>query len=274
MTEGQLRLLRSSDLDSAMELSRLAGWNQTLEDWQMLLRLEPQACFAVELDNRVVATATLLCYGTRLAWIGMVLTRPEYRRRGLARRLMEKTLDCAATRKIESIKLDATADGQPLYEKLGFKTEQIIERWFRDAATKNTSSMTAATTGAALLPLEMDAEAFGAGRCIVLQQLATRNNPHVNNDAFCFSRKGSRCNYLGPCVAKNSTSARAVIEEALHASPPSSWFWDLLNTNQAALDLAATLGFVPQRRLERMAIGNRLIKNDQMVYAIAGFELG
>jgi len=273
MTEGQLRLLRTSDLDGAMELSRLAGWNQTLEDWRLMLQLEPQACFAIELDNRVVATTTLLCYGSKLAWIGMVLTHPEYRRRGLARRLMEKALDCAVVRKIESIKLDATADGQPLYQKLGFKTEQIIERWFRDAAGKNASGTTAASTGG-MLPLEMDAEAFGADRRIVFQQLATRNNPHINNNAFCFSRNGSRCNYLGPCVAKDATSARAVIEETLRASSPSSWFWDLLNTNKAALHLAASLGFVPQRRLERMAIGDRLAKNDQMVYAIAGFELG
>lgn len=273
MTEGQLRLLRSSDLDGAMELSRLAGWNQTVHDWQMLLRLEPQGCFAIELDNRIVATTTLLCYGTKLAWIGMVLTRPEYRRRGLARRLMEKALECAATRKVESIKLDATADGQPLYEKLGFKTEQIIERWFRDATSKIASG-TKTAPSTTPLPLEIDTGAFGANRSILFQELATRNRPHASNDAFCFSRNGSRCNYLGPCVAKDPASARGVIEETLRASPQSSWYWDLLSTNKKALGLAAVLGFVPQRRLERMSIGHRLTKNDQIIYAIAGFELG
>jgi hypothetical protein len=34
------------------------------------------------------------------------------------------------------------------------------------------------------------------------------------------------------------------------------------------------LGFAPQRRLERMVLGNSLSTNDEMVYAIAGFELG
>jgi ribosomal protein S18 acetylase RimI-like enzyme len=273
MTDGQLRLLRPADIDGAMELSRLAGWNQTIDDWQMLLQLEPEGCFAVELDHRVVATTTLLCYGTRLAWIGMVLTRPEYRRRGLARRLMEKALETAAARKIESIKLDATADGQPLYKELGFKTEQIIERWFRDAPAENASGTPVASVRTPL-HLKMDAEAFGADRRMVFHELAARNRPITSNDAFCFSRNGSRCNYLGPCVANNPASARGVIEETLHASPSSSWFWDLLDSNKAAIDLAATLGFVPRRRLERMAIGDQLSKNDQMVYAIAGFELG
>jgi ribosomal protein S18 acetylase RimI-like enzyme len=273
MPEASLRLLRPDDLQGAMELSRLAGWNQTIDDWQMLLRLEPEGCFAIELDNRIVATTTLLCYGTKLAWIGMVLTRPEYRRRGLARRLMEAALGRAAALKIESVKLDATSDGRPLYEKLGFKTEQIIERWFRDATAENASGTTTVLSTTPL-PLEIDIDAFGADRSILFQELATRNRPHASNDAFCFSRNGSRCNYLGPCVAKDPAFARGVIEETLKGSPPSSWYWDLLNTNKKALGLAAVLGFVPQRRLERMSIGHRLTKNDQMVYAIAGFELG
>jgi GNAT superfamily N-acetyltransferase len=273
MAEGSLRLLRLNDLDGAMELSRLAGWNQTIDDWEMLLRMEPQGCFAIELDNRIVATTTLLCYGTQLAWIGMVLTRPEHRRRGFARRLMETALDRAAALKIESVKLDATADGQPLYEKLGFKTEQIIERWFHDV--QPASAFPKSTTPPSrALSLQMDREAFGAERDSLLEQLAARNRPDAAADTYCFSRPGSRCRYLGPCVARDSNSARTVIEQALQNSPESSWYWDLLNTNKKALGLAAVLGFVPQRRLERMAIGNRISKNDQMVYAIAGFELG
>lgn len=272
MPEGQLRILRADDLESAMKLSRLAGWNQTIDDWQMLLRLEPQGCFAIELDHRIVATTTLLGYGTALAWIGMVLTHPEYRRRGFAKRLMEKALECAAARKIESVKLDATADGRPLYEKLGFQTEQVIERWFRDATPVTSSRWNSPNSTSP--SFQMDTPAFGADRRHVFQELTIRNRPHASGQAFCFSREGSRCRYLGPCVANDSNSARTVIEEALQSSPPSSWYWDLLNTNKPALDLAAELGFAPQRRLERMSIGQPLAKNDQMVYAIAGFELG
>jgi hypothetical protein len=38
--------------------------------------------------------------------------------------------------------------------------------------------------------------------------------------------------------------------------------------------LAAEFDFAPQRRLERMVLGQRLPKEDEIVYAIAGFELG
>src|SRR5258707_4862314 len=96
MTRGNLRILQAADLRSAIELSRIAGWNQTMDDWQTVLRLDPQGCFCIELDDRIVATTTLLCYGSRLAGIGMVLTLREYRRRGFALRLVKAALERAA----------------------------------------------------------------------------------------------------------------------------------------------------------------------------------
>jgi ribosomal protein S18 acetylase RimI-like enzyme len=272
MSQENLRLLCPADLGGAVELSRLANWNQTIDDWEMLLRLDPQGCFAIEVDGQIVSTTTLLCYGKQLAWIGMVLTRPEYRRRGFAKRLMQAALERASDLKIESIKLDATADGQPLYEKLGFKTEQVIERWFRDGQSTITPAQPALRNIPP--PLEMDREAFGADRAMLLQQLASRNPPESTGEAYNFSRNGARCQYLGPCVARDQKSARTVIAHTLQSSPQSSWYWDLLSSNQNAIDLAAEFGFAPQRRLERMVLGDSITKNDQMVYAIAGFELG
>jgi ribosomal protein S18 acetylase RimI-like enzyme len=267
---GHFRLLRAEDVTGAMELSRLARWNQTQDDWEMMLRLDPLGCFAIETDGLIAATATLLCYGNRLAWIGMVLTRPEYRRRGFAQRLMESALKRAADLKIESIKLDATPQGQPLYEKLGFKTEQIVERWFRD----ENSPVLRIESSPSQYSLEMDSEAFGANRSTLLQILASRNAPHTIGEAYCFSRRGTRARYLGPCVAQTQKAARAVIEHTLRDPSESGWFWDLLSANKNAIRLAEEFGFAPQRRLERMVLGNSLPQNDEMVYAIAGFELG
>jgi ribosomal protein S18 acetylase RimI-like enzyme len=272
MSPGNLRLLRPGDLDGAVELSRLAGWNQTIDDWQMLLRLDPQGCFGIELDDRIVATTTLLCYGDQLAWIGMVLTKPDYRRRGFAQRLMQTALARAASLRTKSIGLDATPEGQPLYEKLGFETEQVVERWFRDG--RQATAAVEPVLSLSRPSLEMDREAFGADRTVLLQELACRNPPNGTDEAYGFSREGARCRYLGPCVALEQRAARLVIEQILLESPETGWYWDLLTANIKAVELAEELGFVAQRRLGRMVIGNRLAKNDQLVYAIAGFELG
>jgi ribosomal protein S18 acetylase RimI-like enzyme len=273
MLAGNLRQLRHSDLPDALELSRLANWNQTQTDWELLLRLDPQGCFGIEAEDHIVATATLLCYGKQLAWIGMVLTKPDYRRMGFANRLMHAALERAAHLKIESVKLDATADGQPLYEKLGFTTEQIVERWFRNG-NADLAGNWLTSLPSEIASKEMDREAFGANRFEVLDDLAKRNSPVTISEGFCFTREGARSRYLGPCIAVDQQNARTVIEQTLRASPESSWYWDILASNEKAVALAQEFGFVRQRRLERMVFGGRLTTNDRLVYAIAGFELG
>src|SRR4051812_28835949 len=107
----KLRRLRAEDIPAAAELSAQAGWNQTEEDWRTLLELSAQGCLAIEVDGHLAATTTLLCYGRRLAWLGMVLTKAEYQRRGFARKLLECALKYADSMGIATIKLDATDQG-------------------------------------------------------------------------------------------------------------------------------------------------------------------
>ncbi len=63
----------------------------------------------------------LLDTGTRRVYIYNVYTEPEYRRRGLARRLITTMLDWCRSENILAISLHASNDGHSLYESLGFK---------------------------------------------------------------------------------------------------------------------------------------------------------
>lgn len=82
-----------------------------------------------EIDKTVVSTAYLVISekpanpafitgitGTLLN----VLTYPEYRRKGIATKVIEKIIDEAKKSEVSSINLSATNDGKPLYEKIGF----------------------------------------------------------------------------------------------------------------------------------------------------------
>src|SRR5258708_39645964 len=111
-----------------MRLKEAAGWNQTAADWQRVLALEPDGCFAIECDGQVRATTTAVCYGEELAWVGMVLTDAQYRGRGFARRLMEHTLAYLRGKRGAWVKLDATDMGRPLYGRLGCPDHGTIER--------------------------------------------------------------------------------------------------------------------------------------------------
>jgi len=56
----------------------------------------------------------------REAYIMNLFTRPEVRRRGIARRLMRHVLDVVQSEGTYKVRLYATPDGRPLYESLGF----------------------------------------------------------------------------------------------------------------------------------------------------------
>ena len=60
--------------------------------------------------------------------IGNVYTLPPYRRRGLARLLMERIVHWSIRDGIDQLTLDASAQAQPLYESLGFVGTSIMNK--------------------------------------------------------------------------------------------------------------------------------------------------
>lgn len=53
-----------------------------------------------------------------------VVTLPEYRRKGIAGKLVKMALEKAKQLGAEFVELQATADGAPLYKKIGFKDKE------------------------------------------------------------------------------------------------------------------------------------------------------
>ena len=234
-----------------MSLSGSAGWNQTEQDWRRMLELSPELCLGIALDGKLVASATALCYGTTLAWIGMVLTLPEYRGRGLARRLLQELLGQLRERGIGQIKLDATDLGAKLYREFGFVDEQPVERWEREGG-----------------PLPVAGNDLYAGEDRVLRALARDGLVWTGDGGTMMARQGAVRSYLGPIVAPSQHAARELLRHVDGAAA----YWDFLPEFHDARSLAWYLGFRPVRRLTRMSLGES--PRSKNVYGIAGFEYG
>jgi len=259
-----------------MRLKEAAGWNQTEADWRNLLTLAPDGCFGIDCDGELRATTTAVCFGQRLAWIGMVLTQHEYQRRGFARRLMEHALEYLRRRSVAWIKLDATDMGAPLYDRLGFREEGRIERWIRPRAVVPDG---AASAGPFVPDAALDREAFGADRWRLLEVLAGIESAAVLGAGFAMGRPGANAAYFGPCVARSEEAARNLVAWFLCRHPDEDVCWDILAANTAAVNIARQFGFERKRELSRMAVSGTspapaFQKNDRLVFAAAGFEFG
>jgi GNAT superfamily N-acetyltransferase len=267
-----IRRLLPSDMESAIRLTRAAGWNQVPSDWERLLRLEPEGCFALESEGQVAATTTALCYGQELAWIGMVLTAPEFRRRGFADALIAKALQYVEQRGVSVVKLDATDKGIGLYRRHGFMDECEIQRWRREPGP------TEGTEIFSYVPdFAYDRAIFGTDRATVLETLEEFDAVSLPGGGYAMGRPGFLASYFGPCVVHSPAAARRLLRWFLTKHPDKAIFWDLFPHNKEAVQLAQEFGFTPVRTLVRMHLSRpsaRSFPNPAEVFAIAGFELG
>ncbi|MEZ5395335.1 MAG: GNAT family N-acetyltransferase [Bryobacterales bacterium] len=271
-----IRTMTKADIPGLMELKNSAGWNQIEADWENVLALEPSGCFVYEADGRVAGSATVASFGTKLAWIGMVLVLPDYRRRGIARALMEHSVSYCRERQIDCVKLDATDMGRPLYASLGFEDEQPIERWGLEGCNVEAVEAPPRLASAESI-FELDRESFGADRTRMLAILHQRFPEHAFGDAhgYGLGRPGFNAYFVGPVVAPDRAQAERFVRALLAQQQGKRVFWDILPQHEAAAELAVRLGFAPLRKLVRMALPLRPpMGRPRNVWATAGFEYG
>lgn len=275
----EIRLLFESDIPAAMKLKEAAGWNQTEADWSRLIKLEPNGCFAAIENDQLVGTTTTTTYEDDLAWIGMVLVDPQHRRRGIATRLIETAL-AYLDGKVAVVKLDATAEGSLVYEKFGFKTESLVERWRDSVKSRSVEREDTAVNLEALLAL--DRRAFSADRSRLIKSLIddSRISPVLVKDesgsltGYALARLGTRAVYIGPVVTTDTRHVENLLDRILGHVSGSSVYIDFSNECGVSSSVLADRGFVKERDLIRMSFGQRSVKTSPLVIAIAGPEIG
>ncbi|MCA9086236.1 MAG: GNAT family N-acetyltransferase, partial [Planctomycetaceae bacterium] len=283
-----IRRMMEDDLPAADHLRNMAGWNQLPGDWLRLLRYEPDGCFVAVVGNDVCGTVTTTTYDAaspdspRVAWIGMMLVHPDYRRRGIATALMQQAIEYLQQRSVHCIMLDATPAGEFVYAQLGFRRTGAFRRFrkpsddgknhrtpdvplpseFQAAQPSNLSRAGELKTFSGRFATAdfrhqfMDVRAFGAKRHLWLQRLAADSCVVEADGGFGMLRGGQEADYLGPIVALDELQAAEVID-ALLSQTGRSVFWDVPPGNQSAESLALHRGFEPIRELTRMCLGER-----------------
>ena len=282
----RLRLLTRADLPFADSVRALACWNQTLDDWQRFLATEPGGCFLAEWNGAPAGTATTTVYGPDLAWIGMMLVHPEYRRRGIGRALLQRCIEHLRGRGVRCIKLDATPLGKKVYDELGFKDEWTLTRWEcarchpRPTTFDSRIRIWRDSDARSIEPL--DSEAFGVTRNKIVRALAQQSRSALVLESqsgsfagYGFIRSGSQALYLGPLVAGSAETGVRLVEALVAQSAGQTIFWDIPDQNVVAVKCAKEQGFTAQRSLTRMYLGENSAPGDpQKQFALAGPELG
>lgn len=288
-----VRPMTLADVPLGMRLKEIAGWNQVEADWRMFL--EAGAGFVALVDGVPAGTATVVTYEARFSWIGMLLVDPAYRRRGVGTALLHAAIDHA--KPFGPVYLDATPQGKPLYESLGFEAVDSLVRMLRSGQPSAFSGqpsafshqlagidveITAISKDMSSDILHFDTPVFGAGRGAILRALL-RNAPQVAHYAvrngkiagYCLGRSGSDYGQIGPVVADDIDAARALLKTALHACAGRDVIVDVPVGQEAWRQFLSDIDFETRRPFTRMVLGNPIgIEQPHKLFTIAGPEMG
>jgi GNAT superfamily N-acetyltransferase len=283
----ELRTAPLADVNAAAGflLSAEAGWNQTVDDWRQMLE-NGEAIGQFSAAKQLVASALILPYGERLAWIAMVLTTADFRRRGLATSNLRWAVDRCRERGLLA-GLDATPDGVEVYRPLGFQEVCGLQRLCAEQAV----AQQLPRPDVAIRPVQaardldaiarLDARVFGADRRRLLAYLS-RSEPHRALLAqgegelagFVLARPGRGAMHIGPLVAHSPTVAALLLAQALVGWTGSASI-DVPDRQSDFLALLEGAGFQPVRPFTRMVQGASDKLGDMAnCYAITGPEFG
>ncbi|MEM8855843.1 MAG: GNAT family N-acetyltransferase [Pseudomonadota bacterium] len=273
------RRLTVADSLACLALSTEASWNQTADDWAMIL--EGGIVKGTFVGGTLAATCGVLRYGEALDWICMVLVAKAHRRQGHATRLMTEALAMERAGSI-AVGLDATPDGRKVYRKLGFADTFTLTRLAGAAppppSVARAPSIRQANASDLDAIIALDASHLGAPRPAILAALLARA-PHaafVLTDGgavtgFVLGRDGRLQSQIGPVIAPDDAAAKALIGAAL-SGMKGPVIIDLVDGRPALDGWLESLGFIAQRPFTRMMKGAP--PSTAAPVAVAGPELG
>lgn len=273
------RRLTVDDAPAGYALSSAAGWNQTLEDWAVMLEIG-HGLALVDVGDHPIATSILLPYRPNVDWIGMMLVESAWRGKGVGTRLMRLIVEISPN---PILGLDATEQGIPLYKKLGFAAAEDITRFERPA--KDLQLLQDSDDEVILVGVDRFSELISTlnpemdllRRNLLSGLEATKcSYMTVYRDDRCVGlgvvRRGRVASQIGPLFATDAASAGRVLRW-IASQRPEILIADVPTQRSALTHLLHRAGFKPSRSFVRMYAGGLPVP-DRREYLIAGPEFG
>ncbi|AXK37824.1 GNAT family N-acetyltransferase [Streptomyces armeniacus] len=221
-----IRTLTPDDLTACLDLAEDRGWSREEHKWRLLLTAgQGYGIDAPDGNGGLIGAYVLTDYTGEYACVSMVLVAERYARRGLGRRLMRHAIEASGD---AAPFLQATDNGRPLYEQLGFRavgaTTMLTGTFAPDGTggTDGTDRVSVRRASAADMRavLALDAEVFGTDRTELLARLpAFADRFVVADDAaggitgFAARWPNGPTDVFGPVVAADLATAQALIAD-------------------------------------------------------------
>ncbi|MBU0685658.1 MAG: GNAT family N-acetyltransferase [Thermoplasmatota archaeon] len=274
------------DIQHALSLINVEGWNYTSEEIERMLNLDPGGSFLYG-DKPPLAVVTCVTYG-RTGVIGHLVVSQSARGQKIGRAMLQKAIDYCDSQGVDSILLYATDEGAMLYEKFGFRT---LRRTHCTCA--NTTEGAASRNGPVcelVKPddleeiLEIDSRLFGDDRSKLMRMLLSEYPQHsykLERDGkivgFALGRGTSLGFDFGPwvCLTGDITDAESLFNATMSSFGAGTVFLGVFTDNPRAMEIADRMEKIRTWETRLMISGkDRYSSHIEHVFGVAAFELG
>jgi len=124
-SEIEIRFVKSWSEDDIVKLYKVGGWWKDSYDKSGIKQLiKGSFCFAVVIDKKTKKTigmGRVLSDGVSDGYIQDLVILPEYRKKGIGKKLTESLIDYCKSKGITWIALVSEPNQENFYKKIGFK---------------------------------------------------------------------------------------------------------------------------------------------------------
>ncbi|EEM48556.1 GNAT family N-acetyltransferase [Bacillus cereus] len=223
MIELEIRVerLREEQIGDIVALSSYIGWDYNREEVETIFN--SGIVYGVWNERKeLIASAAIILYGEALASIGMVIVHPDYKGRGIGKRITNSCMNSVSAQ--TPFMLIATDEGRPLYEKLGFRAVSYVSKYIcnsyntKDHCIENEGYMMNYEECDLEKIIKIDRDAFGTSRNDFLKQRIMQSEQCVvvkdtkeNVVGYGISIQTPENKIIGPVVAKNNAMAMRIV---------------------------------------------------------------
>ncbi|MGD0248529.1 MAG: GNAT family N-acetyltransferase [Candidatus Limnocylindrales bacterium] len=116
----QIRPMTPADVDAAVELARAQGFRDRHLFFEFVFRTPTAQPLVGTIDGRVIATGLATANGP-VGWLGGIVVAAEHRRQGFGKAMTDELIRLLRAAGCETLSLEATDIGRPMYERMGFR---------------------------------------------------------------------------------------------------------------------------------------------------------
>lgn len=287
MEHFSIRPFKDEDIDFAYKLDVIEQWDDTRNDIKRMLNYEPNGCFIAEINSKPVGHVFSISYG-RLGWIGLLIVKAEYRRRGIGTLLTKRAMNYLLSCKVEAMKLEAVSAIADLYRKLGFVDEYDSLRFIgvsRKITPLSSHCVNSLKKEEITKLAKFDGEYFGANRIKILTRLCYAHPKlcfvsyeEAKIVGYIICRETQTGYRIGPwvCNPKNPQTAQELLTKCMTTMRrDEKLFVGVPAVNMAAVEILQDFDFKQYSKSIRMYFGEKLeTERVDGVFAIGGPEKG